>query len=71
MFVVGVMVGAIGAAFPLVVWLDRRDEARRRMAIRVDQRPMPMPGAYERVRPRVLTSAQAAPVFDGTPELPE
>lgn len=71
MLVVGLLLGFLGALavmVPAVVVLDRRAEARDRVRARVDQVPMPMPGAFERPRERVLTSARAAPVFDGTPE---
>lgn len=60
--------GLASALLPLtglVVWLDRRDAARRRVQLRVDQMPQPLPGAYQRPPERVLAMPHPHVVVDG------
>lgn len=68
MFTLGMFVGGLLMLLPVAaicVWLDRRHDARCRITARVDQTPVPMPGAYERPPERILAGPPPRPVVDG------
>lgn len=65
-FVMGVAFGFLPAAAACVV-LDRRDESRRRVQARVDQIPVPLPGAYQRPVERALPGRRTHTVVEEDP----
>jgi hypothetical protein len=67
-FALGFLLGGVAMLVPVViacVILDRRADARDRIRLRVDQCPMPLPGAYERPPERVLAGPTPSTVVDG------
>ncbi|RZT87405.1 hypothetical protein EV383_4328 [Pseudonocardia sediminis] len=63
-YVLGWM-SALPCMFGLTWWLDRRDERRRRTTLRIDQTPVPLPGAYEPWSERSLPGVRTHTVVDG------
>ena len=62
-FVAGLFTGLIPIAAICTV-LDRRDAARYRIQQRVDQTPVPLPGAYEPRAERTLPGRRTHTVID-------
>lgn len=62
-YIAGILTGLAPAAVACV-WLDRRDAARDRIRRRVDQIPVPLPGAYEPWAERTLPGRRTHTVID-------
>ena len=62
-FFAGLFTGLIPIA-AICTWLDRRADARHRAQQRVDQIPVPLPGAYEPRAERALPGRRTHTVID-------